>query len=88
MGYFPVPGGGSGTDHQHANKAVLDALQNAGSGAVITEAERASLDGAFTTPPGAEAIWEGSPPETLGEAVSRLAVLLAKHVGVYNEPNP
>lgn len=86
MGYFTVPSGATG--HQHANKAVLDALQNAGSGAVITEAERASLDGAFTTPPGTEAIWDGSPPETLGEAVSRLAVLLAKHVGVYNEPNP
>lgn len=86
MGYFTVPSGATG--HQHANKAVLDALQNAGSGAVITEAERASLDGAFTTPPGTETIWEDSPPETLGEAVSRLAVLLAKHVGVYNEPNP
>jgi hypothetical protein len=88
MGYFPVPGGGSGTDHQHANKAVLDALQNAGSGTVITEAERASLDGAFTTPPGTEAIWEGSPPETLGEAVSKLAVLLAKHLGTLTELNP
>jgi hypothetical protein len=86
MGYFTVPSGATG--HQHANKAVLDALQNAGSGAVITEAERASLDGAFTTPPGTEAIWDGSPPETLGEAVSRLAVLLARHVGVYSEPNP
>jgi hypothetical protein len=86
MGYFTVPSGATG--HQHANKAVLDALQNAGSGAVITEAERASLDGAFTTPPGTEAVWEGSPPETLGEAVSKLAVLLAKHVGVHNEPNP
>jgi hypothetical protein len=86
MGYFTVPSGATG--HQHANKAVLDALQNAGSGAVITEAERASLDGAFTTPPGTETIWEGSPPETLGEAVSRLAVLLAKHVGTLTEPNP
>jgi len=88
MGYFPVPGGGSGTDHQHANKAVLDALQNAGSGTVITEDERASLDGAFTIPPGTEALWNSDPPETLGEAVSKLAVLLAKHLGTLTELNP
>ena len=86
MGYFTVPSGTAG--HLHANKAVLDALQNAGSGAVITEAERASLDGAFTIPPGTEALWNSDPPETLGEAVSKLAVLLAKHLGTLTELNP
>lgn len=84
MGYFTVPSGATG--HQHANKAVLDALREAGSGAVITEAERASLEGAFTPPPGTEAMWNHDPPETLGEAVSTLAVLLAKHLGMYTEP--
>jgi hypothetical protein len=85
MGYFTALSGATG--HEHANKAVLDALLNAGSGAVITESERASLDGLFTIPPGTETIWDGSAPETLGEAVSKLAVLLARHVGVYSEPN-
>ena len=86
MGYFTVPS--SATGHQHANKAVLDALREAGSGAVISETERSSLDQAFTPPPGTEPLWNSDPPATVRETVSRLAVLLAKHLGTLIEPNP
>lgn len=86
MGYFTIPAGGTG--HRHANQSVLEALHDAGSGAVITAAERAAIDGAFAPPPGTAALWNGTPPETLQETVSRLAVLLAKHLGTLSEPTP
>lgn len=81
MGYFPVPGGGSGTGHTHANKAVLDALTSAGSGAVITAAEREKLNAPFVPPPEAAGLWDGAPPESVDEAASQLAVILARHTG-------
>ncbi len=81
MGYFPVPGGGSGTDHQHANKAVLDALTSAGSGAVITLEERDRLNAPFEAPPEAAGLWDGEPPDTVADAATQMAVVLARHTG-------
>ena len=84
MGYFTIPTGATG--HQHANKTVLDALQDAGSGTVITEAERTSLGGAFTAPPESDIIWDGNPPPTVLDALERLSVFVATRCKL--EPKP
>jgi len=44
MGYYsPGNPGGGGDGHGHPNKAVLDQITTAGSGKVITDAERQAL---------------------------------------------
>ena len=45
MGYFSTGGseGGGGSGHSHPNKAELDQITSAGSGKIITDAERQAL---------------------------------------------
>ena len=70
MGYFTIPGGGTGTDHQHVNKAVLDALTDAGSGAVITAPEREKLNAPFEPPPETAAIMTAPDPAPVSPAAT------------------
>ena len=79
MGYF---GGGStsGSGHTHPNKAVLDQITSAGSGQVITNAERAAI-GAYAGGADETNNWSGTVPTTTDEAIARLARLLKQHLG-------
>lgn len=43
MGYYSPGGSSSGEGHNHPNEAVLDQITTAGSGKVITDAERQAL---------------------------------------------
>lgn len=43
MGYYAGSTSGGGSGHSHPNKAQLDQITNAGSGKIITDAERQAL---------------------------------------------
>lgn len=43
MGYYAPGTSGPGSGHTHPNKAALDQITTAGSGNIITEAERQAL---------------------------------------------
>jgi hypothetical protein len=81
MGYFPGTGGGGGGDHTHFNLAILNAISNAGSGAIITSAERTKLNAPFIPPAGTDDLWDGPPPDNLHDAVGQIATKLATHIG-------